>query len=43
MRQFLAWAALAVLAAMLIVMGFQGSFGRVLAVFVTPGRLQAQE
>lgn len=43
MRTFLAWWALALVAVLLIVMGLQGSFGRVLAVLVAPGRLEVDE
>lgn len=40
MKKGLAWFALLFLGVMLIVAGFQGSGGRFLAVFLTPGRLQ---
>lgn len=43
MRAFLAWWALFLFAVLLVVMGFQGSLGRVLAVLLTPGRLDAHE
>lgn len=40
MKKGLAWFALLVLGLGLIVAGFQGSGGKFLAVFLTPGRLQ---
>ena len=42
-RSFAAWWALFLLGVVLIVAGFQGSFGRLLAVIVTPSRLTVQE
>lgn len=39
MRAFLAWWALLFAGVLLIVMGMQGSLGRMLAVIVAPGRL----
>lgn len=38
-KRALVWAALAVIGLLLIVAGFEGSLGRVLAVFVAPAEL----
>jgi hypothetical protein len=43
MRSFLAWWALLLLGVLLVVIGLQGSLGRMLAVAVTPSRLTVQE
>jgi hypothetical protein len=43
MRSIAAWWALFFLGVLLIVMGFQGSAGRFLAVVVTPARLSVKE
>jgi hypothetical protein len=43
MRSFAAWWALFALGLLLIVAGFQGSLGRILAVIVTPSRLKVEE
>ena len=43
MRRLLAWWGLFLLGVLLVVMGVQGSAGRVLAALLTPGRLEAQE
>lgn len=40
MRQTLAWLLLILFAVLLIVMGIQGSFGRVVAVIFTPASLE---
>lgn len=43
MRQFFAWFLVLLFALMLIVMGFQGSLGRVVAVAFTPASLVVEE
>lgn len=43
LERAIAWGALALLAVAFIAMGLMGSFGRVLAVLFTPGRLEAQD
>lgn len=43
MREFLAWLLLLLFALMLVIMGIQGSSGRVLAVIFTPASLEVME
>lgn len=42
MRSFAAWWLLFLLGVVLIVAGFQGSLGKLLAVIVTPSRLKVE-
>lgn len=39
MRDKISWVAMFIIGAMLIIMGFQGSLGRVLACFFTPSEV----
>lgn len=43
MRDFLVWVLLMLFGAMLIIMGIQGSSGRILAVVFTPASLEVME